>query len=171
MDLGATVCTRTRPRCDACPVSTNCAAYATGRQSGYPAPRPKKTLPVRAVSMLLVCNAQSEVLLEQRPPAGIWGGLWGLPEMAPEHDVAEWCRTTLGIDVQEVAAWPVMRHTFSHFHLDITPVYARASYYKAAVMEAPGRLWYNTAGDEERGLAAPVGKLLQRLSATRKLRG
>jgi len=171
MDLGATVCTRARPHCDACPVSTDCAAHALGKEAAFPAARPKKTLPVRSVCMLMLCNDDDEVLLEQRPPAGIWGGLWSFPEFPAMDTIADRCDKSLGIKVGKAEAWAPVRHTFSHFHLDITPVYARASYYKAAVMEAPGRLWYNTAGDEERGLAAPVGKLLQRLSATRKLRG
>jgi len=164
MDLGATLCTRSRPRCDACPLGTDCIARATGRQSDYPAPRPKKTLPVRAVSMLLVCNGRGEVLLEQRPPAGIWGGLWSFPELAPEHDVAEWCQTTLGLGLQEVAAWPMVRHTFSHFHLDITPVVVQAGERQGSVMEGGSLLWYNMKATEERGFAAPVEKLMQRLS-------
>lgn len=170
MDLGATVCTRARPACDACPVSTGCAAHALGKAADFPSSRPKKTLPVRSVCMLMLCNADDEVLLEQRPPAGIWGGLWSFPEFPAPDAIAERCVELLGIKVSKAEAWPPVRHTFSHFHLDITPVYARASEYPAVVMEDPGRLWYNTSDGDERGLAAPVGKLLQRLSATQKLR-
>jgi A/G-specific adenine glycosylase len=164
MDLGATVCTRTRPRCAACPVRTDCAARAAGRQTDYPAPRPKKTLPLRTVSMLLVCNDRQEVLLQKRPPTGIWGGLWSFPELAPEQDVAAWCRTTLGSGVQDVAAWPVVRHTFSHFHLDITPVVVQAPGRQDRIMEDGNRLWYNMNTMDERGFAAPVERLLQRLA-------
>ena len=164
MDLGATVCTRSRPRCDACPLATDCAAYVAGRQSDFPAPRPKKTLPVRAVSMLLVCNDRHEVLLQKRPPTGIWGGLWSFPEIALEHDGTEWCRATLGVGVQDVAAWPVVRHTFSHFHLDITPVVVQAGGRHDRIMEAGNWLWYNMKTTDERGFAAPVERLLQRLS-------
>lgn len=169
MDLGATVCTRVRPRCDVCPVSADCAAHAIGKETAFPSPRPKKTLPVRSVCMLMLCNDEDEVLLEQRPPAGIWGGLWGFPEFPAADAVADRCNESLGIKVRKTAAWPVVRHTFSHFHLDITPVYARLSGYQSTIMEAPGRLWYNTTGNEERGLAAPVEKLLQRLSDKQKL--
>ena len=164
MDLGATVCTRTRPRCDVCPVNSGCAAHAAGKVTDFPSPRPRKTLPVRSVCMLMLCNDDDEVLLEQRPPAGIWGGLWSFPEFPAADGVTAGCRESLGIRVGETEAWPVVRHTFSHFHLDITPVFARLGEYQATVMEDPGRLWYNTAGNEERGLAAPVEKLLQRLS-------
>jgi A/G-specific adenine glycosylase len=164
MDLGATVCTRARPQCDVCPVHAGCAAHAAGKETDFPSPRPKKTLPVRKVCMLMLCNDDDEVLLEQRPPAGIWGGLWSFPEFPAADGVTAGCRELPGIMVRETEAWPVVRHTFSHFHLDITPVYARLGEYQATVMEDPGRLWYNTSGGEERGLAAPVEKLLQRLS-------
>ncbi len=169
MDLGATVCTRARPDCDACPVGTGCAAHAAGKETAFPSPRPKKALPVRSVCMLMLCNDDGDILLEQRPPAGIWGGLWSFPEFPAADAIAERCVESLGIKVSKAETWTPVRHTFSHFHLEITPVYARVSDYEAAVMEAPGRLWYNAAGDEERGLAAPVGKLLQRLSEKQEL--
>ena len=164
MDLGATICTRVRPRCDVCPVNAGCAAHAAGKETDFPSPRPKKTLPVRSVCMLMLCNDDHEVLLEQRPPAGIWGGLWSFPEFPAADGVTAGCRESLGIKVGETEAWPVVRHTFSHFHLDITPVYARLGEYQSTVMEDLGRLWYNTTENDERGLAAPVEKLLQRLS-------
>jgi len=164
MDLGATLCTRSRPRCDACPVSKGCAAHAAGKETDFPSPRPKKNLPVRSVCMLMLCNEAGEVLLEQRPPTGIWGGLWSFPEFQAVDGIAGHCAEALGIKVSEPEAWPSVRHTFSHFHLDITPVFARASEYPLSVMEDARRLWYNSTADDERGLAAPVEKLLQRLS-------
>ena len=170
MDLGATVCTRTRPRCDDCPVSAGCLAHAGGRQTDYPSPRPKKILPVRSVCMLMLCNAKGQVLLEQRPPVGIWGGLWSFPELPGIDAVAGHCRDALGVRAADISAWPQLRHTFSHFHLDIIPVFARAAGNESMVMEAPQRLWYNTNGTDERGLAAPVEKLLQRLAVQQDLR-
>ena len=164
MDLGATVCTRARPRCDDCPLHDGCAAYAAGQQTDYPSPRPKKTLPVRAVCMLLLCDEEGNVLLEKRPPAGIWGGLWSFPELTAEELPGSWCPDKLGIMADEVERWPVVRHTFSHFHLDITPVLAVAGETATMVMEDRGLLWYNRTGTEQRGLAAPVDLLLQRLT-------
>mgnify|MGYP001825496470 FL=1 len=165
MDLGATVCTRTRPRCTDCPLRAGCAARAAGRQTDYPTPRPKKAMPVRSVCMLLLCNNAAEVLLEKRPPAGIWGGLWSFPELRAEDMPVDWCRDTLGITVTDVVRWPVMRHTFSHFHLDITPLLLRANDASTSVMEDRGLLWYKPTGTEQRGLAAPVDALLQRLTS------
>ena len=164
MDLGATLCRRARPCCDDCPVHTGCAARAAGRQADFPSPRPKKAMPVRAVCMLLLCNDEGGVLLEKRPPAGIWGGLWSFPELTPEDVPASWCPDTLGLAACEIERWPVMRHTFSHFHLDITPVLATAGAASTVVMEDNGLLWYKPAGTEQCGLAAPVDALLQRLS-------
>jgi len=164
MDLGATVCSRARPRCGDCPLHDGCAARAAGRQTDYPSPRPRKTLPVRSVCMLLLCNDAAGVLLEKRPPAGIWGGLWSFPELRAEDVPAVWCRDKLGITAAEIDRWPVMRHTFSHFHLDITPLLLRANDASNSVMEDKGLLWYNLTGTEQRGLAAPVDALLRRLT-------
>ena len=159
MDLGATVCTRSRPRCGECPVSEGCQARSTGRQAEFPSPRPRKTLPVRKVSMLLLYNDSDEVLL--------WGGLWSLPELAEDQPVAAWCRERLGIGVQEGGSWPVIRHSFSHFHLDITPVLVHAGDCRDRVMEGADRLWYNIEAGAERGFAAPVERLLRRFSEDR----
>jgi A/G-specific adenine glycosylase len=161
MDLGATLCTRSQPACSRCPVQSDCAACATGRQADYPAPRPKRSLPVRAVVMLLIANEQDELLLEKRPPSGVWGGLWGFPELETNADLYRWCESELGLRVRQYCQWPVLRHTFSHFHLDITPVHAEISEHSSRVMEGAQRLWYKPEGNDERGLAAPVAKLIK----------
>jgi A/G-specific adenine glycosylase len=164
MDLGATVCTRGRPACEQCPLATDCRARQSGRQGRYPAPRPKKALPVRSVTMLLLCNERNEILLEKRPPAGIWGGLWSFPELADAPGAeAAWQQTT-GIRFRRIEAWPVMRHTFTHFQLEITPLLAGVGHEPAHVMEGAERVWYNTSQYTERGLAAPVKLLLQKFA-------
>ena len=164
MDLGATLCTRTKPACDDCPLGEGCRARACGRQADFPSPRPRKTLPVRETTMLLLTNEKSEVVLEKRPAVGIWGGLWSFPEISPGVAVDAWCRETIGLSVDRMEQWPVVRHTFSHFHLDITPVIAVAGIRDGRVMEAGARLWYNTGSKQELGFAAPVEKLLGRLA-------
>lgn len=164
MDLGATLCTRAQPRCGECPVQDGCAAFRADAVRDYPAPRPKRILPVRETHMLLVRNTAGEVLLQQRPPSGIWGGLWSFPEVSAADAVADWCERTLGWHVDRPQVWPALRHTFSHFHLDITPwlVELRESR-AAAVMEGQPTVWYNTRSENARGLAAPVQRLLERL--------
>ena len=162
MDLGATLCTRTSPDCGSCPLQSDCAAFAAGRAADYPQSRPRKDLPVRKTRLLLLSNSDKAVWLEQRPPAGIWGGLWSFPDLGQDEDVSGWCRKRFGFPVLDIESWPVVRHTFTHFHLDITPVVARTGDCEA-VMEGVEGVWYNTRSPDERGFAAPVQRLLERL--------
>ncbi len=164
MDLGATLCTRSRPACEACPLNGHCAAYGQGRVDEFPYPKPKKILPVRATRMLLIQDAEDRVLLQQRPPAGIWGGLWSFPEPVPEQTVEDWCHGVFGCAPTTIEAWPVVRHTFSHFHLDITPLRIFIENPGLSVLEGAGTVWYNCARPDSRGLAAPVQRLLERLA-------
>lgn len=166
MDLGATLCTRSRPGCQHCPVSDGCQAFQQQRQRDYPAPRPRKHLPVRQTTMLLLFNALGEVLLERRPPSGIWGGLWSLPEWDGAQGVEEWCRHRYGCTVGAPRRNDVLRHTFSHFHLDILPLALPAEPCRHMTMESRGIVWYNTQHPDERGLAAPVRRLLQQVTPT-----
>ncbi|HKK07136.1 MAG TPA: A/G-specific adenine glycosylase [Gammaproteobacteria bacterium] len=165
MDLGATVCTRARPVCETCPVAAGCRAREQGNPEAYPTPKPRAALPVRETVMLVLEDPQGRVLLERRPPAGLWGGLWSLPECAPGTDVHAWCRERLGLAVGECGERPGLRHTFSHFHLDIRVLHARAESADSGVMEADGRVWYNTRRPDARGLSAPVKRLLDDLAA------
>ena len=163
MDLGATVCTRARPACDACPVSGDCLAREQGRQTELPTSKPRRTLPVRTVRMIMVRNADGCVLLEHRPPTGVWGGLWGFPECSLNEEPEAWANEHLGIETGTTVRWPTLRHTFSHFHLDIEPVEVRNGQGGACVMEGPERVWYNSRQSPDRGLAAPVRRLLDML--------
>ncbi|MCB1725084.1 MAG: A/G-specific adenine glycosylase [Chromatiaceae bacterium] len=160
MDLGATLCTRSSPDCAVCPLHADCAARSTGRQADYPGRKPKRPLPQRAVTMLLVRNADGELLLERRPPSGIWGGLWSLPETRPGNDPAGWCRTHLAAPAQVVRRLAPRRHTFSHFHLHIEPVELLLNGPGCGVLEGDARLWYNPARPQDLGFAAPVARLI-----------
>jgi A/G-specific adenine glycosylase len=169
MDLGATLCTRTKPDCVPCPVAEACLARAAGRQHELPSPRPAKVRPRRGVVWLVV-RRDDEVLLERRPPAGLWGGLWGFPEFASRDDAEAFARTTFGAAAFHDAAafrdWAPLAHAFSHFDLDIAPVVATPGAAATAVME-PGRwAWYNTRALARLGLAAPVAGLLAAVLAT-----
>jgi A/G-specific adenine glycosylase len=163
MDLGATLCTRSQPRCDECPVAADCRARKLGRQADFPAPKPRKALPVRRTRMLMLV-LDGAVLLEKRPPAGIWGGLWGFPEVAADADVAAWCRKRFGAKPQSVTAHAELRHSFSHFHLDIEPLEVRLSA-AAAVADAHASRWQPLGMTPRLGLAAPVKRLLDSLAA------
>jgi A/G-specific adenine glycosylase len=113
--------------------------------------------------MLLIRNPARRVLLEQRPPSGIWGGLWSLPECPPEVDPEAWCADRLGLQAQLLGHWASRRHTFSHFHLDILPVEILATAEGLSVLESDRRVWYNWAHPDRRGLAAPVARLIAEL--------
>jgi len=164
MDLGATLCTRGRPDCGRCPIAGACRARAQGNPEAYPTSKPKAALPVRRTVMLMLEDAEGRVLLERRPPAGLWGGLWSLPECEPGTDIAAWCRERLGLVAEDCRPRPKLRHTFSHFHLDIELVHARTRGADSGVMEADGRVWYNTRRPDARGLSAPVKRLLEGLA-------
>jgi A/G-specific adenine glycosylase len=161
MDLGATVCRRSKPDCTPCPVRAGCKAYALGRPEDFPVKTRRAPLPVRKINWLLIRNREGHVLLERRPPAGLWGGLWAFPETT-DTDVNAWARGKLGMAVKTQAPLPAWRHTFSHFHLDITPIPATLVRTDAA-MEKPDTLWYNVRSPMARGVSAPVKKLLQQL--------
>ena len=163
MDMGATICTRSRPKCDICPIHSACQAHQSDSATLFPHKKPKKVLPVRKSNMLLLQNAQQEVLLIQRPPSGIWGGLWGFPELPEGEDAVSWCQERLGLKPGELNHWRVVRHTFSHFHLDIQPIRATVDNHTARVMEPNATVWYNSAKPDARGLAAPVQRLLEKL--------
>ena len=164
MDLGAMVCTRRRPQCPVCPLAAHCEAHAQGREHAYPTPKPRREQPVRRTRMLLLCSTSRQVLLEQRPPTGVWGGLWSFPECPMDADISAWCREHYGVAVQDYQTWATLRHTLSHFHLDIIPVYITAQPLADRVMAADRQVWYNIDQPDARGLAAPVQRLLTTLA-------
>lgn len=164
MDLGATVCTRTRPTCSLCPFESFCEARAHLEQDLYPQPKPGKTLPEKSVKML-IAHREGEIFLVKRPATGIWGGLWSFPEFDCEAKTAEMA-ASLGLKHNGRArTLDGFRHTFSHFHLDITPVMTAVSAAGNAVAEANGA-WYKLADAKRLGLPAPVVKLLTSLGET-----
>ncbi|MGU9956474.1 MAG: A/G-specific adenine glycosylase [Arenicellales bacterium WSBS_2016_MAG_OTU3] len=163
MDLGATVCVRGKPACGLCPLQTDCLAIASGNATLYPTPKPKKERPLKSTVMLMLSNNEGEVFLQRRPPAGIWGGLWGFPEFAGLADVVKQCEQRFGFKIEIAQPWPEIRHGFTHYELQITPLPATLAGEAAAVMEADAQVWYNVAASSARGFAAPVKLLLQKL--------
>ncbi len=166
MDLGSMVCTRSQPQCERCPLNRSCEAHRYQQESSFPLPRPKKPQLIKQTKMLMLCNEQNNVLIQQRPPVGIWGGLWSLPECAPDEDIYAFVETHFGQKIKTITEWETVRHTFSHFHLDITPIKAVVDDPVSRVMEADASVWYNTEPTKKkqhRGFAAPVKRLLERL--------
>jgi len=168
MDLGAKLCTRTKPDCARCPLAEGCIARLTGRQRELPKPRPRRDLPTRTVTLLAILDPSDAILLERRPPAGIWGGLWGLPETGvPASDVesiADWCHLQLGVRPKRVERLAERLHTFSHHHLRIEPVRIELGAFPSQVRDRAD--WYWATGDRlgKLGLPAPIAQILAALT-------
>lgn len=159
MDLGATVCTRASAKCDKCPVMADCQAFELGRVTELPTKKPKKIIPVREKRLLIIRNRQGEYLMEKRPPSGIWGGLWSLPELSLEQPVDRSVKDNWQLNVESYTDLPVFRHTFSHFHLDITPCEIIAEIEGNAIADNDSYQW--CAQVNLLALAAPVSMILK----------
>ncbi len=120
MDLGATLCTRSKPKCSACPLNITCQAYAQDRVNELPTPKPRKILPEKQTTMLIFIH-ENKVMLEKRPSSGIWGGLWSLPEMSMLENAIVVANNRFGLKTEVDNPLDIIRHVFTHFKLDITP--------------------------------------------------
>jgi A/G-specific adenine glycosylase len=161
MDLGATICSRSRPGCEACPVRSDCAALAGGAIDQYPGRKPKKDKPLKQTTMVLAVN-NGAVFLERRPPAGIWGGLWSLPELNGDT-LGDWCRDKFDADNDTAESWQTLRHSFSHYDLDIEPVVVRIDAVSRKVADNDDVTWHPLSASPPGGIAAPVQKLINTL--------
>ena len=164
MDLGATLCTRSKPSCLLCPLQSACAAFAGGNPTAYPGKKAGKALPQKSTILLVLVNAQGEVLLEQRPPAGIWGGLWSFPETAvvDEKELRAVLKQDWGLARPRLEWLPERGHTFSHYHLQMRPLLLRGTE-PALVSERPQR-WCTLHDLPPLGLPAPVKQFLGELA-------
>ena len=163
MDLGATVCTRSTPRCEACPLADICVARAGGRCAELPTAKPRRAIPQREVT-LLVLRDGDRVLLETRPPAGIWGGLLSLPELPEGADAKEWPAQHFACRVSAVSPAPTLEHAFSHFRLRIAPLLLDVKPGSAAM--EPGRQWLDLSDTAGAALPTPIRRILDELQAS-----
>jgi A/G-specific adenine glycosylase len=167
MDLGATLCTRSKPDCARCPLQQRCVAHASGRTGELPVRKPKKTIPEKQAALLLVIDA-GQVLLEQRRQSGIWGGLMSLPEVDGHG-----ARADIDIDavsaaaqafgqVEEIEALLPLVHVFTHYRLHIAPFKIVLA---GRAASQPNDVWWDLADIERAPLPAPVKKLLLEVAA------
>ncbi|CDG16838.1 A/G-specific adenine glycosylase [Xenorhabdus doucetiae] len=161
MDLGAMVCTRSKPKCEICPLNAGCIAYANHSWANYPGKKPKQSIPEKTAYFLLMQHGD-KVWLEQRPLSGIWGGLFAFPQFADQASLEQWLKSS-GITHSKLEQLTAFRHTFSHFHLDIVPIRIDILSFDSCMDENKG-LWYNLRQPATIGLAAPVEYLLQQLA-------
>ncbi len=166
MDLGATVCTRSKPHCQSCPLQSSCLANSADLQAQYPQKKPKKKIPEKSTIMVIprIKTANGEqVLMEKRPPSGIWGGLWCFYEIEYSDKLAALLSSVnlKAIKQQQLSAF---RHTFSHFHLDIQPLIVDClPANQQEINENNQQQWYNLNQDICVGLAAATKKILTQL--------
>jgi A/G-specific adenine glycosylase len=166
MDMGAMVCTRSKPNCEQCPINEDCLAFADNTIKDFPTPKAKKKIPVKTAVMLVLCDGDKTIQLKQRPPVGIWGGLWCFPEFSSSELCLDALKTQ-GIDDFKDTLLPTFRHTFSHFHFDITPMLIQVDNLAAQqVMEDSSSLWYNLQHPQKIGLAAATKKILNAVNKT-----
>lgn len=159
MDLGAMVCTKKTPNCDQCPIAVGCKAKAEGNQTQYPGKKPKKQTPVKQTIFLLLRNTRGEILLQKNPPAGLWGGLWVLPQIQQHGELKDSCKE-LGLTIKSELFLAQQRHTFSHFHLDYQPLQVEVEQSCNNINENNNWVWYNPENPLSLGMPAPIKALL-----------
>lgn len=160
MDLGATLCSRGKPACERCPMQQDCVAHQTGRTGELPPARPKKAIPTRYATLLMAMH-NGQVLLERRPPTGIWGGLLSLPELGSTHSAQDWLVQAGEGDI--LPAWPEIEHIFTHFRLIITPLPVSLSMLHAQAQDSAAR-WLPLGDAADAGVPAPVKRMLKHLA-------
>ena len=161
MDFGATLCTRADPACAACPLREACVAHREGRTAELPHPKPGKPLPEREARMLLVEDDHGRVLLQRRPPTGVWAALWSLPEHADAAASRDWFDQHLAGDFARAQALAPVLHGFTHYRLRILPMRIADVRPRDAVGDNPGLRWASRAELQAIGLPAPVRRLLE----------
>lgn len=166
MDLGATLCTRSSPDCGHCPQATACRAKALSRQTDFPGKKPKKSIPTRHTCFAIAATPSGELFLEKRPGQGIWGGLWCFPEFENQEAAERECRGAFGADAQTVQTLETVRHSFSHFHLEITPILLRLEREPHNISEGEKLMSWPAEDLPEVGIAAPVKRVWQQAYRT-----
>jgi A/G-specific adenine glycosylase len=164
MDLGAILCTRTRPACTVCPLVEICLAAREGRQAELPGVKQRRARPSRAAVLLIAetgDEGERSVLVERRPATGIWGGLWSPPQFSNEAEALAWCRRELG-DVEDTESLPPIDHGFTHFDLRLQPLRVRFTPL-SRVREADDRIWYALRTPPKVGLPRPIHQLFERM--------
>lgn len=166
MDLGATLCTRTKPRCHECPFTASCKAYKQNKQTFYPIKTVKKLRPLKQTRMLIIQNKCGEILLIKRPAKGIWGGLWSLPEcsLTSRYDLFENENTKLKL--KYIDEYEKITHQFTHYTLEIFPMHVHATQHK---LDSANMIWYNLKSSLPGGVATPVTNILKIIKGARAI--
>ena len=159
MDLGATLCSRSKPKCMLCPLVDTCGAYATSRVKELPTPKPRKTIPEKQTTMLILRRGD-EVMLVKRPSTGIWGGLWSLPEVSDDEDFAQVCQRRFGTETSQAKRLKTLSHAFTHFKLHINPQPMHVLSTNNQVSEPSGTIWLAIDDAVGAAIPTPIRKIL-----------
>lgn len=168
MDLGATLCTRSKPRCNECPLQNGCQALLQGNPQAYPGKRVANVLPEKTAVALVLRNSSGEVFLQKRPPTGIWGGLWSFPEFASTTALHTWLQENITQTPLATQVLPTLTHTFSHYRLHLQPILVDLSITPSRIMEGNGWLWYKAESELIGGLSAAVRRYFQHLDTAQR---
>lgn len=166
MDLGATLCTRSKPQCDICPIQKSCLGFQTGNPSQFPSSKPKTVKPTKHTKLLLILTPDKQLYMQQQPNKGIWGGLWCPAQIDQDQQALQQLQQLLPGNQATEHALPSFRHTFSHYHLEIHPVLLqlnKAPAYIADNTDKQPYCWYNLEQPPAIGLPAPIKKLIKEL--------
>ena len=161
MDLGATLCVRSKPGCNVCPLQTDCGAYTAQTHAQYPGRKKRNPLPLKETRFVIARARDGSALLCKRPPTGIWGGLWSFPEIDVDKDVGSWCHEHNLRQTGKLVQHPILTHTFTHFRLAITPFECAVVENGRSIMDSDRWLWYNVHDPARIGLSKPVQQLLR----------
>jgi A/G-specific adenine glycosylase len=164
MDLGATLCSRSKPTCTACPINKDCQAFLTQQIEKFPNKKPKKTTPTKTTHFIILLNKDNQIFLYKRPDTGIWGGLWSLPEMDKPDEAALHYQNQLGIKIADQFTLPQIKHVFSHYKLLATPHVIRLKNNPSHAMLDDTQLWCDINKPIPKGVAAPIKKLLNTIT-------
>lgn len=168
MDLGATVCTRSKPKCENCPLQVDCQAFQHSLPQNYPESKPKKIIPTRETNWLVMQLDDGKILLEQRPNSGIWGGLWSFPEVESLENITELCQNNFQTNITDITAITSFKHVFTHFKLQVHPHLISVNQLNNNISENNTSTWYKISEALQLGLPAPVKSFLQSLAKLRE---
>ncbi len=163
MDLGSSLCSRSKPQCQLCPLKKNCEANLRNEQLLYPNPKPKKEKPVKSTYLLMLTTNKEEILLERRPEQGIWGGLWVFPQCDTQDEIKQWLEKHHFTHSNKLSFAEEFRHTFSHYHLQITPVRIQVAV-PSTVMDNNNYVWFDKNKPLKLGMPTPIKKLISEMN-------
>ena len=163
MDLGATLCTRSKPCCTDCPFSSSCQGFKNNQPTFYPVKTAKKARPTKSTRMLIIQNKNGEILLLKRPSQGIWGGLWSFPEYTLQQDYAVFQHEKIVLKLKYIDEFEKITHQFTHFTLTIHPMIVRVNHRAIPQFDPTQAMWYTLNTELPGGIATPVTKILNLL--------